>query len=102
MRCTDLYNQVFKQYIKPESILDEYGCQTPYDWEDIITEASAEIVMLAPPTQVQFLQIKEKFNGLRFYVSFTKLISEDDKYKIGDIIRKAEHDIMTLENKDRS
>ncbi len=102
MKWQKLYNEVFKDYIGKNSILDQYGCQTPDEWEDIISEASANIAMMASPSLVQFVQIKEKFNGLRFYVNFDGAISEDDKYKIGNIIQKAEHDIMTLENIDRS
>jgi hypothetical protein len=102
MNWRELYQQVFRDYIAKDSILEQCKLQIPDTWEDIVSTASAEIALIATPTQAQFIQINEKFNGLRFSIKFDNTITENDKYKIGQVIQKAEHDIMTLENKDRS
>jgi hypothetical protein len=89
------FNNTFKEYVGETSILNKYRCQTPNEWEDIIVECAAEIIMVASPKEIQFEQIKEKFGGLRFYVNNANA-SDNIRTQIRDIIRVAEHKVLDL------
>lgn len=47
-----------------------WGFEVPDVWFDIIDDLSAKIVAISPETRA--VQVKEKFNELRFYVENTK------------------------------
>ena len=65
-------------------------------WFDIIDKALAEILMLCCETgeEVKFVQIKEKFGGLRMYYD-TESEDDDFKQRIDDCVYNAEKESYT-------
>lgn len=66
-----------------------YGITCCDGWYDLIHKLCSDIMVLDPGPNFKVTQVKEKFGGLRFYVSGA---DEDKWLVIGPLIRDAEND----------
>ena len=66
---------------------DPYWCSIPDGWHDLVVELDKELRTVDPNYKLD--QCKEKFGGLRYYVSYSD--SSVDADKVEDIITKYEH-----------
>jgi hypothetical protein len=73
-----LYPNVYKQYQLTQAqrqaqgyynSFDGYGFETPDGWDDIMRRLSATLsnIVTADQLDINVVQVKEKFGGLRFY-----------------------------------
>lgn len=63
-----------------------YGIATPVGWDQVIIDLDAELNELAP--DYQLLQAKQKFGGLRYYISDT---NEEAQKAIARASKRASH-----------
>jgi hypothetical protein len=79
-----------------EAELKEYALEAPDDWYPIILEAHTKLMTIDPTYQIQ--QIKEKFNGLRYYFHSDRYDYKSPQgQRMNDIVRDAESDVDTYE-----
>lgn len=77
------YPNLYQQYyLSPNETCMCWGFETGDGWFDIIDNLSEEITKIAP--NVQALQVKEKFGGLRFYIDGVDTDEKilDDVYRL--------------------
>lgn len=76
-----------------------WGFECPDEWYDILYHLSQSLTDLnkerSPDRQVRAVQVKEKFNGLRFYIN-------GGNEEVYQLIRKAEEEVDELERKLRN
>ncbi len=78
----------------PKEVLDQFdpdwdcGYSAPQGWEDLVVECHRAIVAICPDYKIN--QIKEKFRGLRYYVSLPDGITKETSDQVYDLIRSAE------------
>lgn len=65
-----------------------YGYAHPKGWDDIIIELDEQIAEIDP--DYQLLQSKQKFGGLRYYINNSRELSDEERYKIRELIADAE------------
>jgi hypothetical protein len=65
----------------------------PEEWYPTLNKCWNKLVEINP--NIQILQIKSKFNGLRFYIRHTNIVTIDDA--MDNIVREAEHEIYMYE-----
>lgn len=68
----------------PNNFTDCFDFSTPDGWEEIIYNYLWEIISKCP--EIKFIQIKEKFGGLRIYA---RNISADTSDRVNEIITLA-------------
>lgn len=75
------------------------GCwnDCPKDWEEIVVEAFKKLIAIYP--QVQIVQYKEKFGGLRIYLNSVE--NEEVSKRLDEIILEAEMKVWDLESKNK-
>ena len=64
-----------------------WGCSIGNGWYDLMHKACEKLMQLGLPEDFRFVQIKEKFGGLRAYTSG---VSKDMYQAVTDIIHEAE------------
>ena len=57
-----------------------YGIAVRPGWYNLVNELADKIAEIDPEQKIKFLQIKEKFGGLRFYTDHTNFTLEKDRY----------------------
>jgi len=67
---------------------DPYWCFIPDGWRDLVVELDKELRTVVPDYTLD--QCKEKFGGLRYYVSYSDKCADADVDKAEDIISKYE------------
>jgi len=78
----------------PQSLVDRIksgmgcGSYVMTGWRDIILRLDEQIAEIDPDYKVD--QIKEKFGGLRYYVTLSKGITDDQQNQIWKLIEDAE------------
>lgn len=78
----------------PDRVIEVHeGCHLEKGWQPIIHHAVARIIAISEG-RVEFLRIKEKFGGLRIYLSAPDL-DEDHESAIHDIADMAEGESLT-------
>jgi hypothetical protein len=88
-QLAERYPQIFRDiYGDPQTTCLAFGIECRDGWFDLIDSLCDDIMITVPPPDFKADQVKEKFGGLRFYVSnsndeIDRLISaaEDDSYK---------------------
>lgn len=80
--------RIEKEY--PNNFTDCFDFSTPDGWESIIHKCLGDIISICP--EIKFIQIKEKFGGLRIYATN---IPENINDSVRDIIRIAESKSLT-------
>jgi len=68
---------------------DPYWCFIPDGWRDLVVELDKELRTVVPDYTLD--QCKEKFGGLRYYVSYSENCTDTDVDKAEDIISKYEN-----------
>lgn len=66
-------------------------------WFPIVHDAMAHMISI--DRSIQFVQIKNKFGGLRLYYSASLDCSLENKEKLEAVVRKAEEEIWQLNKK---
>ena len=97
----ELQMQLFKNYpsifaerdLTIEQSCMAWGIECGDGWYDLIDKLCSDLIKLNP--SVVAMQVKEKFGGLRFYVTITVPISEKNTDLILERISKAETDSET-------
>ena len=80
----NLYRQ---RYLSPQETCMCWGFDTGNGWFDLIKRLSEDITKISPETEA--VQVKEKFGGLRFYVTN----ATDEVYKL---IEEAENESFKI------
>ena len=68
-------------------------CEVYPEWETLLRDTHEKIKALDPGYNIS--QIKDKFGGLRYYVTLTKGLDHDTQDTIADIINLAENNSYT-------
>ena len=90
-------NDIIQKYPKTFKSLHYVECNE--GWKEIIDEVSAKIEAVnnkySPSSYIHAAQIKQKFGGLRYYVSIEDIDESDVKY-VYDLIAEAEKRSFTV------
>lgn len=74
--------------------LSEYGIQCDKGWIPIVNTIADNLHAIDPEERIKFVQVKEKFGGLRFYITISDYDRDVDKdfwYKTHEIIHQGEN-----------